>query len=64
MYTHYKSHDYATLGHMDHALYLFHTLQDVFSLGQATKKAKAKANARRTELVKKRKIAKESHAET
>ena len=41
-----------------------HTFKDVFLLGQAGKKAKAKANALRTELVKKRKVDEETNAET
>ena len=46
------------------ALHCFHTCKDVFLLGWAGKKAKAKANALRTELVKKRKVDKETNAET
>jgi len=42
----------------------FHTFKDVFLLGRAGKKAKAKANALRTELVKKRKVDEETNAET
>jgi hypothetical protein len=53
MYALYKSHDDATLSYMEDALHSFHTFQDVFLLGRAGKKAKAKANALRTELVKK-----------
>jgi len=49
---------------MEDALCHFHTLKDVFLLGRAGKKAKAKANALRTELVKKRKVDAEKNAET
>ena len=49
---------------MEDALCRFHTFKDVFLLGRAGKKAKAKANALRTELVKKRKADGETNAET
>jgi hypothetical protein len=49
---------------MQDALHRFHTFKDVFLLGRAGKKAKAKAYALRTELVKKRKVDKKSNAET
>jgi hypothetical protein len=45
-------------------LYCFHTFKDVFLLGRAGKKAKAKANALRTELLKKQNVYKETNAET
>jgi len=64
MYARYKSYDDATLSYMEDALHCFDTLKDVFLLGRAGKMAKAKANALRTELVKKRKIDEESNAET
>jgi hypothetical protein len=64
MYARYKSHDDATLSYMADALHRVHTFQAVFLLGRAGKKAKAKANALRTELVKKRKVDEESNAET
>jgi hypothetical protein len=63
-YGQYESHDDATLSYMDDALHRFHTLKDVFLLGQASKKAKAKVNVLSTELVKKRKVHKEINAET
>jgi hypothetical protein len=56
MYARYKSHDDATLSYMEDALHHFHTFKDVFLLGRAGQKAKAKANALRMELVKKRKV--------
>ena len=56
MYARYKSHDDATLSYMEDTLCRFHTFKDVSLLGQAGKKAKAKVNALRTELVKKRKV--------
>jgi len=49
---------------MEDALHRFHTFKDVFLLGRAGKKAKAKANALRMELVKKRKVDKETNPET
>jgi hypothetical protein len=63
MYAPYKSHNDATLGCMNDALCRFPTYKDVFLLGQARKEAKAKANALRTELVKKRKVDEETNAE-
>jgi len=64
MYVRYKSHDDATLSYMEDALHCFHTCKDVLLLGRAGKKAKAKANALRTELVKKRHVDDETNAET
>ena len=64
IYARYKSHDDATLSYMEDALHRFHTFNDVFLLGPAGKKVKAKTNALRTELVKKRKIDEETNAET
>jgi len=49
---------------MEDALRRFHTFKDVFLLGRAGKKAKAKANALRTELVKKRMVDETTNAET
>jgi predicted NAD/FAD-dependent oxidoreductase len=49
---------------MEDALCCFHTFKDVSLLGRAGKKAKAKANALRTELAKKRKVDEETIAET
>jgi len=63
MYARYKSHDDATLSYIDDALCRFHTCKDLFLLRRAGKKAKAKANALRTELVKKRKVDDETNAE-
>jgi hypothetical protein len=63
MYARYKSHDDATLSYMEDALCCFHTFKDVFLLGQAGEKAKAKANALRTELVKKRQVDEKTNAE-
>jgi hypothetical protein len=64
MYASYKSHDDATLSYLEDDLHRFHTFKDVFLLGQASKKVKAKANTRRTELGKKRKVDEETNAET
>jgi hypothetical protein len=44
------------------ALHRFHTFNDVFLLGRGGKKTKAKANALRTELMKKRKVDEETNA--
>jgi hypothetical protein len=49
---------------MEDALCHFHTFKDVFLLGQASKKAKAKATALRMELMKRQKVDEETHAET
>jgi len=64
MYARYKSHDDAALSYMQDALCRFHTFKDVFLLGQAGRKAKAKANALRMELVKKRNVDEQTDAET
>jgi len=64
MYARYKSHDDATLSYMEDPLHHFHTFKDVFLLGRAGKKVKAKANARRTELVKGRKVDEKTNAQT
>jgi hypothetical protein len=49
---------------MEDALHLVHTFKYVFLLGQAGKKAKAKAHALRTELMKKGKVDEETNTET
>jgi len=64
MYARYQSHDDATLSYMEDASHRFHTFKDVFLLRRAGKKPMAKANALRTELVKKRKVDEETNAET
>jgi hypothetical protein len=64
MYAQYGSHDDATLSYNEEALHRFHIFKDVFLLRRVGKKAKAKATALGTELVKKRKVDKETHAET
>jgi len=53
MYARYKAHDDATSSYMEDTLYHLDTFNDEFLLGRASKKAKAKANVMRTELVKK-----------
>jgi hypothetical protein len=63
-YGRHKSHDNATLSYMEAILRRFHTFKDVFLLGQAGNKAKAKANSLRTELEKKWKIHEERNAKT
>jgi len=64
MYARYKSHVDATLSYMEDALRCFHIFKDFFSLERACKKGKAKANALRTELVKKRNVDKETNADS
>jgi len=49
---------------MEDALDRIHSFKDVFLLGRASTKARAEANALRTELVKKRKVHEETNAET
>jgi len=49
---------------MEDALHCFHTFKDVFLPGQDGKKAKARCNALRTDLVKKRKVDEEPKPET
>jgi hypothetical protein len=56
MYALYKYHDDATLSYMEDAFCHFHTFKDVFLLGRASKNAMSKANALRTELVKKQRL--------
>jgi len=43
---------------------VFHTVEDIFSLSRVGKKAMFKANALRTELVKKQKIDEKTNAVT
>jgi hypothetical protein len=54
MYAPYTSHDDKTLSYMEDALQRFHTCIDGFLLWCAGKKAKAKPNALRMELLKNR----------
>ena len=60
----YQSHDDATLSYMADPMRQFQTIRDVSLLGPAGKKAKLKSNALRMELLKKRKVAEETNAET
>jgi len=64
MYAPYTSHHDATLSYMEDALHRFHTFKDVFLLRRTSTKAKAKANAQRMELVKKRMVDEETNVET
>jgi hypothetical protein len=64
MYAQYNSHDDATLSYMEDDLHHSHTFNDVFLLRYASKKAKAKTNALRMELMKKQQVDKETNAET
>jgi hypothetical protein len=49
---------------MEDTFHRFHAFIDVFLVGRAGNRVKAKANALRMELVKKRKVDKETNAET
>ena len=49
---------------MEDTLHRFHDIKDVFQLGQASKKAKVKHNALRTELGKERQVDEPTNAET
>jgi hypothetical protein len=49
---------------MEDVLHRANTFKDIFLLGRAGKKAKAKVNVLRTELVKKRKVDEETNADT
>jgi hypothetical protein len=64
MYARYKSHDDATMRYIEDALHRVQTVKDLCLLGPAGTKAKAKANALRTQLMKKRKVDEEPNAET
>jgi len=64
MYARYISYDDATLSATEDALHRFHTFKDVFLLMQAGNNVTAKANALRTELLKKQKVDKETNADT
>lgn len=64
MYAHFESQDDATLSYVEDLLNRFHTIKDVFVLGQMGKMAKAKANAHRMELGKKRKLDNKRHSAT
>jgi hypothetical protein len=52
------------LSYKEDALHRFHTFNDVFLVGRAGNKVKAKANALRMELVKKGKVDEKTHVET
>jgi hypothetical protein len=64
MYARIIFHDDTILSYMGDALHRFPTFKDVSLLGQAGKTVKAKSNALRTELVKKRKVDEETNDET
>jgi len=64
MYAQYKSHDDATLSYLEDPLCRFPTFKDDFLLGQAGKRVNDKVNALRIELVKKRKVDKETNADS
>ena len=64
MYTRYNSHHDATFSPIEDTSHHFHTFKDVFLLGRARKKIKAKPNALGTELLKKWKVEEETNGET
>jgi uncharacterized protein YjiS (DUF1127 family) len=64
MYARYQSQDDATLSYMEDTSHHFHTFKDVVLFGRARTQANGRANALRTELVKKRKVDEETNAET
>jgi hypothetical protein len=64
IYAPYESHDDATLSYIEDALHSVHIFKDIFLLGRASKKVKAKANALGTELMKKQKVDEDTNAET
>jgi hypothetical protein len=64
MYAGQKSQDDATLSYMEDGLPHFLNFNNVFVLGQPSKKAKAKANTLRMELVKKRMVHEATDPET
>jgi len=64
MYARYKSHDDATLSYMADDFDGFHTLNYVFLFGRAGIMGKVKVNTLGTELVKKRKVDKETKTAT
>jgi len=64
MYAQYKSHNDETLSYMEDALNRFHNFNDVSLHGQAGKRAKARANALRMEVVKNQNLDEETNAET
>jgi len=63
MYVRYKCHDDVTLSYMQDALRRCHTFRNIFLLWWAGKKAKAEANALRTDLMKQRMVDEETNAE-
>jgi len=52
------------MSYVEDTLHCVHTFNDIFWLGRASQKAKAKANALRIDLMKKRKVDEKTHAET
>jgi hypothetical protein len=64
VYAHYRSEDDASLSYMEDVLPYVHTIKDVCLLGRAGEKAKAKANALSTELVKILMVIKKTNAAT
>jgi len=64
MYARYTSHNDATVRYLVDHLHRFHTFPDVFQLARDDRKAKAKSNAIKTELVKKQMVDEQTHAET
>jgi hypothetical protein len=60
----YMSLNDATLSYIQDALHRVNTFKDVFLLGREGRKGKARANALRTELVKKRNVDEETNADS
>lgn len=56
-YSTYPTHDESTIADMEASLAVFHAHKDVFRRFRATKKAKADAGARKSELIKQRDLA-------
>jgi hypothetical protein len=63
MYARYKSHDDATLSYMVELSHCFDTFNDVFLLRRAGNWMKAKATVPRMEIVNKRMVGEETHAD-
>jgi len=64
MYAQYKSHNDATMSHMENAMHLCYNFKDVCEGRRAGKKDKPNTNALRTELVKKRKVHEKTNGES
>jgi hypothetical protein len=63
MYAQFKFHENSTLTYTEDALHRFHTFKDISLHGRTGKKAKANANALRSERMKNPKVNEETNAE-